>query len=160
MRICRISGRSPRRSGSLVFDVNDFDETLPGPFEWDVKRLAASFAVAGRDNGFPAKDRRKIVLAAAEGYRTAMREFAQQSLMEVWYATWTSSRPSTSSGRRSRRNGSRPAQKLLAKAHTRDSMQALGKLTTVVDGQRRIISDPPMIVPIEEVFADVQADAI
>ena len=75
---------SPERS--LVFDVNDFDETLPGPFEWDVKRLAASFAVAGRDNGFSAKERRKIVLAAAEGYRTAMREFAQQSLLEVWYA--------------------------------------------------------------------------
>ena len=65
---------SPERR--LVFDVNDFDETLPGPFEWDVKRLAASFAVAGRDNGFPAKARRKIALAAAEGYRTAMRGFA------------------------------------------------------------------------------------
>ena len=65
---------SPERR--LVFDVNDFDETLPGPFEWDVKRLAASLAVAGRDNGFPAKARRKIALAAAEGYRTAMREFA------------------------------------------------------------------------------------
>ena len=75
---------SPERR--LVFDVNDFDETLPGPFEWDVKRLAASFAVAGRDNGFPTKDRRKIALAAAEGYRTAMREFAGQPLMEVWYA--------------------------------------------------------------------------
>ena len=69
---------SPERN--LVFDVNDFDETLPGPFEWDVKRLAASFAVAGRDNGFPAKARRKIVLAAAEGYRTAMRGFAAQPL--------------------------------------------------------------------------------
>ena len=75
---------SPERR--LVFDVNDFDETLPGPFEWDVKRLAASLAVAGRDNGFPAKDRRKIVLAAAEGYRTAMRAFAEQPLLEVWYA--------------------------------------------------------------------------
>ena len=75
---------SPERR--LVFDVNDFDETLPGPFEWDVKRLAASLAVAGRDNGFPAKARRKIVLAAAEGYRTAMRAFAQQPLLEVWYA--------------------------------------------------------------------------
>ena len=74
---------SPERR--LVFDVNDFDETLPGPFEWDVKRLAASFAVAGRDNGFPAKARRKIVLAAAEGYRTAMRAFAEQPLLAVWY---------------------------------------------------------------------------
>ena len=75
---------SPERR--LVFDVNDFDETLPGPFEWDVKRLAASLAVAGRDNGFPAKARRKITLAAAEGYRTAMRAFADQPLLEVWYA--------------------------------------------------------------------------
>jgi hypothetical protein len=74
---------SPERR--LVFDVNDFDETLPGPFEWDVKRLAASFAVAGRDNGFDAKTRRKIVLAAAEGYRTAMRAFAGQPLLDVWY---------------------------------------------------------------------------
>jgi hypothetical protein len=75
---------SPERR--LVFDVNDFDETLPGPFEWDVKRLAASLAVAGRDNGFPARDRRKIVLAAAEGYRTAMRGFAGQPFPDVWYA--------------------------------------------------------------------------
>ena len=75
---------SPERR--LVFDVNDFDETLPGPFEWDVKRLAASLAVAGRDNGFTAKARRKIVLAAAEGYRTAMRGFAEQPFLDVWYA--------------------------------------------------------------------------
>ena len=75
---------SPERR--LVFDVNDFDETLPGPFEWDVKRLAASLAVAGRDNGFPAKARRKIALAAAEGYRTAMRSFAEQPFLDVWYA--------------------------------------------------------------------------
>ena len=75
---------SPERR--LVFDINDFDETLPGPFEWDVKRLAASLAVAGRDNGYPAKARRKIALAAAEGYRTAMRGFAQQPFLDVWYA--------------------------------------------------------------------------
>jgi len=75
---------SPERR--LVFDVNDFDETLPGPFEWDVKRLAASLAVAARDNGYPAKDGRKIALAAAEGYRTAMREFAAQTFLDVWYA--------------------------------------------------------------------------
>src|SRR5512132_937987 len=75
---------SPERR--LVFDVNDFDETLPGPFEWDVKRLAASLAVAGRDNGFRRKARRKVVLAAAESYRTAMREFAEQTFLDVWYA--------------------------------------------------------------------------
>ena len=75
---------SPARR--LVFDVNDFDETLPGPFEWDVKRLAASLAVAGRDNGFSRKDRRQIELAGAEGYRTAMRAFAKQHFLDVWYA--------------------------------------------------------------------------
>ena len=75
---------SPERN--LVFDVNDFDETLPGPFEWDVKRLAASLEVAGRDNGYPAKARRKIALAAGEGYRTAMRAFAEQPFLDVWYA--------------------------------------------------------------------------
>ena len=96
---------SPERR--LVFDINDFDETLPGPFEWDVKRLAASLAVAGRDNGFPAKARRKIVLAAAEGYRTAMRGFAEQPLLASGTRTWTSSRPSPSCGRRWTRKGSR-----------------------------------------------------
>src|SRR5690242_15641154 len=74
---------SPERR--LVFDLNDFDETLPGPFEWDVKRLAASFAVAGRDNGFSTKDRRKMLLAAAAGYRTAMRDFATRPMLTVWY---------------------------------------------------------------------------
>ena len=149
---------SPERR--LVFDVNDFDETLPGPFEWDVKRLAASFAVAGRDNGFPAKDRRKIVLAAAEGYRTAMRAFAQQSLLDVWYAHLDIEQALGQFRSQIKAKRFKVGEKMLAKAHTRDSMQALGKLTTVVDGQRRIISDPPMIVPVEEVFSDVQADAI
>jgi hypothetical protein len=75
---------SPERR--LVFGINDFDETLPGPFEWDVKRLAASLVVAGRDNGFSAKQRRKATLAAVESYRTAMREFAAQTILDVWYA--------------------------------------------------------------------------
>ncbi len=99
---------SPERQ--LVFDVNDFDETLPGPFEWDVKRLAASFSVAGRDNGFPAKDRRKIVLAAAEGYRTAMRELrAAVAAGGLVRAPGHRADPRPVPDRRSRRNGSRPA---------------------------------------------------
>jgi uncharacterized protein (DUF2252 family) len=149
---------SPERR--LVFDVNDFDETLPGPFEWDVKRLAASFSVAGRDSGFPAKDRRKIVLAAAEGYRTAMRGFAQQSLLDVWYAHLDIEKALGQFRSQVTAKRLKVGEKLLAKAHTRDSMQALGKLTTVVDGQRHIIADPPMIVPVEEVFSDIQADAL
>ena len=149
---------SPERR--LVFDVNDFDETLPGPFEWDVKRLAASLAVAGRDNGFPGKARRKIVLAAAEGYRTTMRGFAEQSLMAVWYAHLDIEQALAEFRSQVKAKRFKAAEGLLAKAHTRDSMQALDKLTTVVDGRRQIISDPPLIVPVEEVFSDVQADAL
>jgi uncharacterized protein (DUF2252 family) len=149
---------SPERR--LVFDVNDFDETLPGPFEWDLKRLAASFSVAGRDNGFPAKARRKIVLAAAEGYRTAMRGFAGQPLLEVWYAHLDIEQAIGEFRSQVKAKRFKKAEALLAKAHTQDSTKALGKLTTVAGGRRRIISDPPMIVPAEEVFSDVQAGAI
>jgi uncharacterized protein (DUF2252 family) len=149
---------SPERR--LVFDVNDFDETLPGPFEWDVKRLAASLAVAGRDNGFPAKARRKIVLAAAEGYRSAMRAFAAQPLLEVWYARLDIEQAIGEFNAQIKAKRLKATKKMLAKAHTKDSTQALGKLTTVADGRRQIISDPPMIVPIEKVFADVQAGAV
>ena len=148
---------SPERN--LVFDVNDFDETLPGPFEWDVKRLAASLAVAGRDNGFAAKARRRIVLAAAESYRTAMRGFAKQPFLAVWYSHLDIERLADFQSQMKAKRF-KATQALLAKAHTRDSTQALDKLTTLVDGQRQIISDPPMIAPIEEVFADIQADAI
>ena len=143
---------SPERR--LVFDVNDFDETLPGPFEWDVKRLAASLAVAARDNGYPAKAGRKIALAAAERYRTAMREFAEQAFLDVWYAHLDIEPVVAEFRSQVKAKRFKTGEKLLAKAHTADSMKALGKLTTMVDGRRRIISDPPMIVPIEEVFAE------
>jgi uncharacterized protein (DUF2252 family) len=149
---------SPERN--LVFDVNDFDETLPGPFEWDVKRLAASLAVAGRASGFPAKARRKIVLAAAGRYRTAMREFAAQPFMAVWYAHLDIEPAVAEFRSQVKAKRYKEAEKLLAKAHTSDSMKAVAKLTAVVDGHRRIISDPPMIVPVEELYSDVQADAL
>jgi len=149
---------SPERR--LVFDVNDFDETLPGPFEWDVKRLAASLAVAGRDNGFTDKARRKIVLAAAEGYRTAMRAFAKQPFLDVWYAHLDIEQAIGKFRSQFKPKRLKEAEKLLAKAHTKDSTKALGKLTALIDGRRRIISDPPMIVPLEELFTDVQASAI
>ena len=149
---------SPERR--LVFDVNDFDETLPGPFEWDVKRLAASLAVAGRDNGFSRKDRRQIELAAAEGYRTAMRAFAQQHFLDVWYAHMDVEAAIGEFRSQLKAKRVKLTEQMVAKAHTQDSMRALGKLTTVVDGQRRIISDPPLIEPVEEVFADAQAGAI
>jgi uncharacterized protein (DUF2252 family) len=149
---------SPERR--LVFDVNDFDETLPGPFEWDVKRLAASLAVAGRDNGYPGKARRKIALAAAESYRTTMRSFAQQPFLDVWYAHLDIEPALGEFRSQIKAKGFKAAQAQLAKAHTRDSMQALRKLTTMTGGQRRIISDPPMIVAVEEIFASVQAAEI
>jgi uncharacterized protein (DUF2252 family) len=149
---------SPERN--LVFDVNDFDETLPGPFEWDVKRLAASLTVAGRDNGFPAKACRKMALAAAEGYRTAMREFAEQSFLDVWYAHLDVEPAIRELKSQIKAKRLRTFEKMLAKAHTKDSTSALAKLTAEVDGQRQIISDPPTIVPIEELFADIDAEAI
>jgi uncharacterized protein (DUF2252 family) len=149
---------SPSRR--LVFDVNDFDETLPGPFEWDVKRLAASLAVAGRDNGFSAKDRRRIVLAAAESYRTAMRAFAGQHFMDVWYAHLDVDDAISQFRSQLKAKRVKATEKMVARARTQDSMRAQAKLTTEVGGQRRIVSDPPLIEPVEEVFPDIQADQI
>src|SRR6516162_1027569 len=149
---------SPSRR--LVFDVNDFDETLPGPFEWDVKRLAASLAVAGRNNGFGAKDRRKIVLAGAEAYRTAMREFAGQPFLQVWYAHLDVDDAIAAYQSQFKAKRVKATKKMVAKAHTEDSTKALRKLTTVTNGQRRIISDPPLIEPVEEVFPHEQASAV
>ena len=149
---------SPERT--LVFDLNDFDETLPGSFEWDVKRLAASFAVAGRDNSFKAKDTRKIVLHSVAAYRTAMREFAQQSLMAVWYAHLDIDDAMATLKSKVKADRFKMGEELLGKAYTKDSTHALSKLTTVVDGRRRIVSQPPLIVPIEEVFTHEEADSI
>ena len=111
---------SPSRR--LVFDVNDFDETLPGPFEWDVKRLAASLAVAGRDNGFVGKDRRQIVLAAAESYRTAMRAFAAQPFMDVWYAHLDVDDAIAEYRSQLKASRVKATEKMVARAHTQDSM--------------------------------------
>jgi uncharacterized protein (DUF2252 family) len=149
---------SPERK--LVFGLNDFDETLPGPFEWDVKRLAASVVVAGRDNEFSRKDIRKAVLAAVSGYRLAMRGFAKQPLMDVWYAYLDIDETLKTFTSQLKAKSVKNTEAMLAKARTRDSMQALNKLTTLVDGQRRIISTPPIIVPVEELFSDLKADEI
>ena len=134
----------------LIFGLNDFDETLPGPFEWDVKRLVASIAVAGRDRGFTAKQREPINLAAGRSYREAIRAFAAMRVLDVWYARldveeiakrWSSD-ISAKELKRFDRN--------VAKARAKDSLRAADKLTHVVDGAVRIVSDPPLIVPIEE----------
>jgi uncharacterized protein (DUF2252 family) len=149
---------SPERR--LVFDLNDFDETLPGPFEWDVKRLAASMAVAGRDNGFATKERRAVTLATAAAYRTAMREFAGMSILDVWYARFDVEDALARLRAQLPKKAVRQTEAQLAKARTRDSMQAVAKLTTVEGGRRRIISDPPLIVPIEELAGEVNVEAV
>jgi uncharacterized protein (DUF2252 family) len=133
----------------LVFDLNDFDESLPGPWEWDVKRLAASIAIAGRENGFKRKQRLTAVLTAARSYREAMRTFASQRNLEVWYARLDveavlaeieAEDPKTV----------KQVRKNVVKARSKDSLRALEKLTHEVDGELRIRSEPPLLVPIEE----------
>jgi len=143
---------SPERR--LVFDINDFDETLPGPWEWDVKRLAASLEVAARDNGFPGKKRRAVVTAAVRRYREAMRDFAGMTNLEVWYAYIDIAQLRQQVAGQLKARQRKRVDQDLAKARTRDSMQGLGKLTHPADGRPRIISDPPLIVPLGELVAD------
>jgi len=139
---------SPERR--LVFDVNDFDETLPGPWEWDVKRLAASMLIAARDNNFAAKDQEKIVLDTVGQYRTAMASFAGMSNLDVWYAHLDVEAALRDFGPQFKAKAVKRTEKQLAKARTRDSMSAFSKLAKVVDGKARIVADPPLIVPIED----------
>jgi len=147
---------SPERR--LVFDVNDFDETLPGPWEWDVKRLAASLEVAARGNGFSAKQRREILMASVARYRTAMRGFAGMRELDVWYAHAELDEMQAQFGSMLDTRQRKVVAKGMAKARTRDSLQAFDKLCHVVDGRPRIIADPPLLVPIADLLPD-QADA-
>jgi uncharacterized protein (DUF2252 family) len=170
---------SPERH--LMFDLNDFDETLPGPFEYDVKRMVASFTIAARNNGFGKADTRAVALAAVAAYREAMRDFAQMSTMDIWYAHYDEDSLRTQiqgamaglttevkqdtkakAGKKKEkrdvkeekvaRKAVKHAQKNVEKAHTRDSVQALSKLCEVVDGQYRIVSQPPVIVPARDLL--------
>jgi len=137
---------------NLVFDVNDFDETLPGPWEWDVKRLAASLEVAARGNGFGARQRRDIVTAAVARYRLAMRAFAGMTNMQVWYARADVDQFRAALDPRIHARQIKVVEKGMAKARTSDSMRELAKLTRMVDGRPRILSDPPLLVPIDELI--------
>ncbi|HEX4526434.1 MAG TPA: DUF2252 domain-containing protein [Gaiellaceae bacterium] len=139
---------SPERS--FVFDLNDFDETLPGPFEWDVKRLAASFEVAGRDRGFTELERRTAVLEVVRAYRETMRAFAAESNLGIWYARLDSAAIEAELRARSAAKQAKALSQLEAKARTKDSLKAFSKLTHTVDGEPRIISDPPLITPVRE----------
>lgn len=168
---------SPERR--LLFDLNDFDETLPGPFEYDVKRMAASFVIAGRNNGFTKADARAAAMASVAAYREAMADFAQMPTMDVWYAHYEEARlvaliegavavaakqdkKAKASEKKKRRDereetlpkeAARRAQKNIAKAHTRDSVQALSKLGELAGGRYRIVSQPPVIVPARDLAA-------
>ena len=143
---------SPERA--LVFDLNDFDETLPGPWEWDVKRLAASLEVAGRGNGYRSGPRRKVVTAAVRRYREAMRVFADQGDLAVWYARAETETLREQFGSQLAAQEQRQADWAVAKAKTRDSLQALAKLTRQVDGKPRIVADPPLVVPLSDLVPD------
>jgi uncharacterized protein (DUF2252 family) len=145
---------------SLVFDLNDFDETLPGPWEWDVKRLAASVAVAGRDRGFTADDRRTAVLATVRSYREAMRRFAGMRTIEVWYARLEVEAQFARWSQRASAAGRRRLDKTLAKGRGKDSLRALEKLTHEVDGHPRIVSDPPLVVPLRDLLEGAEAERV
>jgi uncharacterized protein (DUF2252 family) len=141
----------------LVFDVNDFDETHPGPFEWDVKRLVASLAVAGRENGYTTKKRRAVVLATAAAYREAMSTFAGQGNLAVWYTHFDVDQVLKAIGGQLGAKRTARAQAALDKARSRDSVQALAKLTTTVEGRARIKNQPPLLVPVEDLWGPDEA---
>jgi uncharacterized protein (DUF2252 family) len=159
---------SPERK--LLFDLNDFDETLPGPFEYDVKRMAASFTIAARNNGFSTADSRASTRASVLAYRAAMAEFAQMRTMDIWYANLsedevmnavrgTVAATKKAGGKKAKqeveaaKKAQKTAEKNRAKAHTRDSLQALSKLGELVDGEYRIVNQPPIVVPARELAA-------
>ena len=163
---------SPERI--LMFDLNDFDETLPGPFEYDVKRMAASFTIAARNNGFSKADTRAATLASVTGYREAMASFAQMGTMDIWYAHLDEDElmkgvrgalagiTNGKKGKKGKKGGAdkkfakqreKVAEKTREKAHTRDSLQALSKLAEIVDGKYRIVSQPPIVVPERDLLA-------
>ncbi|KYG11441.1 hypothetical protein BE21_00870 [Sorangium cellulosum] len=152
-----VFGSAERR---LMFDINDFDETLPGPWDWDVKRLAASVELAGRDNGFSKSSRSDIVQTTVREYREAMRSFAALRDLDVWYASLdveqVFDRFRSSVGRKRLH----VTERNLAKARTKDSIQAYEALTHEVGGRRRIISDPPLIVPVDEFSKGVAREQI
>ncbi|HEX7244325.1 MAG TPA: DUF2252 domain-containing protein [Solirubrobacterales bacterium] len=147
---------SPDRE--LVFDVNDFDETLPGPWEWDVMRLAASFAVAGRASAFGRRERRAIVAAMAEEYRAAMRRLAELGNLDVWYTKMDVSTVAERWGAAAGKKEREAFRRNLAKTQAKDRMRALSKLTHEVDGEPRIVSEPPLIVPMGDLVEDTRDD--
>ncbi|HWD73607.1 MAG TPA: DUF2252 domain-containing protein [Solirubrobacteraceae bacterium] len=149
---------SPERR--LVFDMNDFDETLPGPWEWDVKRLCASMLIGARDNAFAAADQDRIVLSTAAQYRTTMRQFAGMKTLEVWYARMELEPVLQQFAAQFKTKQVKRTEKALAKARTRDSMSAFSKLTNQVNGSAEIVDESPLIVPVRVLMPDRQDEVL
>jgi len=160
---------SPERA--MMFDVNDFDETLPGPWEWDLKRLAASVVIAGRDQKFSKKECATAARKVGSTYREEMHRLAESSNLDVWYSrvdveaviaglTARAARQASKEKAKRDEQMATKASSIVAKSRTKDSLQAQAKLTEVVDGRRRIVSSPPLIVPLTELEAEQQPDAL
>jgi len=147
---------SPDRT--LVFDINDFDETNPGPFEWDVKRLGASFEIAARSREFSAKEARALALRAAQTYREAMTDFAGKTNLEVWYARFDVQRVFDEFRAQATSTEVKRFEKATTKAQAKDNMKAFEKLTEVVDGEHRIKGDPPVVVPLRDLVGTAAFD--
>ena len=144
----------------IIFSLNDFDESLPGPFEWDLKRLVASFAVAGRGLGFDDRVREKIALTVTRRYREAMQEFARMRNIDIWYARLDIDAAIDRLHSSVDKKQLRRIQRNVDKARTKDSIKAFAKLTSVVDGERRIVGDPPLIVPITDLVPPGESEQV
>jgi uncharacterized protein (DUF2252 family) len=144
----------------LVFSLNDFDETLPGPFEWDVKRLVASFAVAGRDRGFDDAEREQVNRAVGESYRSSIAELAGMRKLEVWYSRLDVDQIEAAVQDRVKPGQMKQFRKNVAKARSKDSLKAFGKLVRTVDGRPRLVGDPPLVVPLADLFPDLELHQI
>lgn len=149
---------SPERR--LVFDLNDFDETLPGPFEWDVKRLAASMVVAARDNGLGDLEARETAVATARAYQQAMAAFANEPMLAVWYARIDAEDQLNVLRESARKKVAKAITKSVQKARKRTALHALSRLTEEVDGERRFVPDPPLLVPVEDIEGDVDVEQL
>ncbi|MEU2114621.1 DUF2252 domain-containing protein [Streptomyces sp. NPDC016459] len=149
---------SPERQ--LMFDINDFDETHPGPWEWDVKRLSASFVIAGRANGFDDAERARIVRSTVRSYREAMIRFAGMRTIDVWYAKIDAAGLEKLGADRLHKSGRKRLARAMEKARSRDSLQAFAKVTHSVDGKPMIAADPPLLVPIGDLLPDVERGAL
>ncbi|CAO5238732.1 DUF2252 domain-containing protein [Frankia sp. AgKG'84/4] len=145
---------SPERR--LMFDINDFDETLPGPWEWDVKRLATSLVIAGRGNDFTVDERRRVVTDMVGAYRLWMRRFAAMTNLDVWYSHADADELARQFADLLGRRGARRLSRATTRARSRDQLRAFNKLTRVVDGERRFVSDPPLLVPVSELVAGTE----